>query len=254
MISERRLITVQGVADPGMLDPVARGLVDRKHYTEWVKFDWKAEYGPVPRIHGKPFEVSTNQGLYELQQKIDEKPRTPTALAGYSAGALVVHRYCESPADNVFAAALLADPLQPQLLDVPYWGLAGRGGKIPRVEAQWWWDPKDAIAFSHRDSPLRALATVSAGMSLGDPAYFSKSQAAKMSRNAIAGLIQFWRDPTAATRYGEAAENIMGYIPPPIGRGDHTSYGTRITHGGKTYLQSIADWLQSRAWKYEGVL
>lgn len=210
-----------------------------------VKFD--RSYGPVGG-NGQPYTTTLIEGMAAGTRLLYDG--VPSILIGYSAGAHIAGNLVWRGHRSIVGAVLIADPMQPaSLTNNGLSGIAGqpdKNGRIvhrtlqpgPSVPIRWDWNVRDVICQCPADSPLRDFADFTEMMSLRP-----QDQAAYMAdvRADFAALARKPRSPfqwmREYARFTRAADDVRGYLPQPVGRGDHARYSVNFP--------SLANWART---------
>lgn len=209
-----RILTCGGIGeslDRNLLTGLVRELPELEH----IEVDYPASYGPVNRNadpRGDSFDTSL-AGLYQaVSAEMTRDRRTPTVLAGYSAGAAGVGNMLSWMPDwpNLIGAVLVADPMQPD------GGIAGSRPITGWVPVRCVSNPRDIICECPDDSPLRIIAQTTPKLALGsvpEVDRWGRDVVAKLQRGAITAPIRNWRDPVGEwRRYQMAIDGALGYL------------------------------------------
>ena len=201
---------------------------------EFIDLPYRAEYGPVPAPFGPSYLDSVFEGLGLLRRFADAGP---FLLLGYSLGARIAGDFAAEGHRNLVATGLVADPSDP-----------GVGGRFGVSGARPIWqpnifresDPADMICRCPKDSPIRTIADQTSRMSFATPQAWADDMTQRLIKGRWQKVVIPWQNPVATWgRYADAIDDVHGYLPPPVGRGDHTSYARRLAPSGKTYLQDL---------------
>lgn len=198
-------------------------------------------------VAGPAYQVACAQGVSVVLDLIAAR-RVPTLVVGYSFGAAVAHLVAARRPTHLRAVGMLGSPLHPAWPGAKKYGILSDGPGIPSgILAKWWTDPRDPISQLEYGSPLRTVSDQLVAFGLGDPALWTLDLADRLKRQRWQPTNLDWlRNPVAAfLMYQRAAEDVRGYLGPPLGYAHHSSYSVRQAPGrrpGVTYIDDMTDW------------
>lgn len=217
-----------------------------------IDLKWKAEYGPIPRWNGDPFEKSLHEGESLLLSLCTGEHRDKRiVVVGYSGGAELAGNVLRTLAagdqsrHGVVGGALLSDPSQPRGLPETggRYGIRGSRDIGSDIPVQWFYEIKDVIAVCtpSPDSLLRVFADASSEFSLGGPRAWQGTIQRLLTKKLQAYVLPWWNLQKFLKQFNVAKYEAEGYLF----RGDHTEYWKRRNSNGKLYFEDIADWIKS---------
>lgn len=217
-----------------------------------IELAWSAEYGPVPKWNGDPFEKALYKGeslLLDLCTRVHLDRRI--VLVGYSGGAELAGNVLAELArrgraeHGVVGGALLSDPSQPKGMPDTggRYGIRGSRAVGERIPVQWFYEIKDVIAVCTPapDSLLRVFADASGEFSLGGPRAWQGTIPRLLTKKLQAYVLPRWNFQKFLKQFNVAKYEAEGYLF----RGDHTEYWKRRNSNGKLYFEDMADWIKS---------
>lgn len=244
MTTAQRVLVFDGIGETGV-HTMAGGLARLLHLPV-VHVEYNREYGPVGgTLVGQSYWRTRDQGgkagLAILEDGI------PSLLIGFSAGAHIAGDLAWLDHPAIVGAILIADPMQPSWVtrdllsgvsgQIVRGALVHRTGK-PAKPIRWEYNKRDMICQCPDNSPWRDVADVTELMTMRpvDRRAFvldiCGDFADRLRRpRFIFDLLGEGR------RWARALDDGLGYLAPPVGRGEHVKYGAN-------WLQ-LADWARS---------
>lgn len=204
---------IQSAKPRGILKEFCDGFPASSFVSE--QFNYRNEYGPVPRPNGQAYDVNLVDAVRSLAQKIRDCPNR-VVLTGHSAGAHVISILLEQMAAGqhkdlvIDGVVLFANPLRAKSDSAaPGYGIAGQHGpwpkSIPVVDVA---NPADIICCCEEFSPMRGFADVTKSFSFTD----SVGWATRFFMAAVTGKNQAWFNPRARGSFGRAIVGVQGYM------------------------------------------
>lgn len=241
-----RVLVFDGVGENGPA-PTMAGRLAALTGLPTIRVQYSRAYGPVGG-NGQPYTNTLFEGMAAGTRLLDDG--VPSILIGYSAGAHIAGNLVWRGHRSIVGAILIADPMQPaSLTNNGLSGIAGqpdKNGRIvhrtlqpgPSVPIRWDWSVRDVICQCPADSPLRDLADFSEFMSL------RPEDREEFIEDIRADFIALARRPRSPfewarqyRRFARAADDILGYLPVPAGRGEHQRYGIAF--------RTLANWART---------
>lgn len=212
----------------GMLKNVTDHLDTAQFESHWVP--WIAEYGPVPQWSGLSYKSAISIGEKQVLAAMELYNDSEFILLGYSGGAHVAGNVANM-SDKVIGCALIADPCKPVTNWPDGYGILGQRP----VNRCWFWEvanPRDIICSCPATSPIRTIADITEGFSVGDEPTWSHTLLNKVYQ-------EWWKQPQAD--WSSVAWGLAGYMS-PYPWGQHTGYDHMIIpdDSGLVYTTRIA--------------
>lgn len=233
-----QIITVRGTGEPLGLPPSTMLAATARKLAvvfgaDLVDVPYAAQYGPVPTPTGQSYERSVAEALGLLDFYANQGP---FVLLGYSMGARIAGDFAKGGHRNLVATGLVADPLDPGTPTA--FGVGGRR-RVDQPNTYWAAHPRDMICRCPTDSPIRTLADQTSHLSLSSPQGWAEDMIDRLARARWQKTLVPWTNPIRTWKtYSQAVDDVLGYLPPPVGRGYHTSYNTELV-GGRTRMAQM---------------
>lgn len=237
MTTARRVLVFDGIGENGP-HSMAAGLASMLGLPV-VRVQYDRSYGPVGG-KGQAYARTRSQGVAAGVELLNEG--IPSILIGFSAGAHIAGDLVWLGHPSIVGAVLIADPAQPAYItNNGLSGVAGprRGyGTGPKAPVRWVWNVRDMICQCPADSPWRDFADFTELLSLRP-----------LDQRAFAlDLIDDFKERLRwprllfdlfgqGRRFSRAIDDGLGYLAPPIGRGEHVKYGAN--------WRALSDWARS---------
>lgn len=247
MAPRATIIRVRGIGEPMGEGQMLAGVSRLMGGYPVVDLPWPAQYGaPIP------FDQGVRDWIPRLHDEIRRHERS--IILGYSGGAqLAGDAIAQLPPalyGRVLGVGLVSDPSTPTGQNFPNLGGIKNRRPIDGVPAVWKSDRADMMCATNNPL-LRFVAKLSGPIGLGAPREINRQAFITISQVARRAIPQYLQPPnmnhmTSLAVVLDAINGVHGYLMPPQGRGDHTSYGIRKEPGtGGTYLQNLAAWART---------
>lgn len=238
MTTAKRVLVFDGIGEDGP-HTMAGGLARLLHLPV-VHVPYDRSYGPVGG-GGQAYAATRAQGLAAGNRLLADG--IPSILIGFSAGAHIAGDLAFAGHAAIVGAILIADPAQPA--HITNNGLSGVSGPralvsatAPSVPIRWVWNVRDMICQCPADSPWRDFADFTELLSLRprDQRAFALDTIADFKERIRRpfSLFSLWG---AGRRFSRAIDDGLGYLAPPLGRGEHVKYGANWL--------SLSDWARA---------